>query len=93
MSGRFEWDRDGLDRLYLIGQQTTGGITSEVAGDMRRLVPIDTGLLQSTIEDITVDGRGVISVGTDYWEPVEYGTSHMDAQPFIRPAVYRKREL
>ncbi len=91
MADRFDWDKDGLGRLYLLGVMATAEITREIADDMRRTVPIDTGLRPSTIEDVMVDDTGVISVGTEYWEFVEYGTSRMDAQPFIRPALYRKR--
>lgn len=91
MPDTFDWDADGLAHLYLIGREATDEITREIAADMRRLVPVDTGELRESIEDIEVDGHGVISVGTDHWEFVEYGTSRMDAQPFIRPALYRNR--
>lgn len=88
---RVEWDYDGLARLYLLIDEAGRPITEDVYEMMRRLVPIDTGLLRSTIEWIYVDGTGVIFVGTDYWRYVEYGTSKMAAQPFIRPALYRRR--
>lgn len=88
---RIDWDYDGLARLYLLIDEAGRPITDAVADDMRRLVPVDTGQLRSTIEDTYIDGTGVITVGTDYWQHVEYGTSKMDAQPFIRPAVYRRR--
>lgn len=87
----FHWDRDGLARLYAIGDAHTGEVVDDIGRTMKRLVPVDTGALRDSIEWITVDGRGVISVGTEYWEYVEFGTSKMAAQPFIRPALYRSR--
>lgn len=82
-------DRDGLDRLYAIVSDFTEEQTERVADIMRRLVPVDTGELQTSIQSITVGTQGVISVGTDYWTYQEFGTSRMAAQPFIRPALYR----
>lgn len=72
-----------------------------------RLVPRDTGTLANSIgSTVTVDGtrvRGVISAGTDYAAPVEFGThsagesgapgkvSHgpggMPARPYMRPGL------
>ncbi len=87
------WDYDGLARLYLLIDERGERLVGQIADDMRRLVPVDTGALRSSIEDTYVDPTGVITVGTDYWRYVEYGTRYMDAQPYIRPALYRKRSL
>lgn len=59
--------------------------------NMQQLCPVDTGRLRASI-GMTAgqDARGpYIDVGTnvDYALPVEYGTSHMDAQPFARPGL------
>ncbi len=91
MASDFDWDYDGLARLYLLGNDVAEECTREIAADMRRTVPVDTGELLASIEDVEIDGRGVITVGTDHWKYVEYGTSRMHAQPFIRPALYRNR--
>jgi HK97 gp10 family phage protein len=52
-----------------------------------RLAPRRTGRLASSIV-ITETSSGV-AVGTDvpYAGPVEFGTVHQSAQPFIRPAL------
>ena len=71
-------------------------ITDAVADDMRRLVPVLTGDLRSTIrvEHRAGSGRvyfGDAGRGIDYHLYVEFGTSRMAAQPFARPALYRAR--
>lgn len=69
-------------------------ILPEVAKDMRRMVPVDTGNLRDGIE-VLGDGRIGITAnneqGQSYVEFVEFGTENAAAQPFIRPALYRKR--
>lgn len=65
-----------------------------IVDDMLRLVPRDTGELADSIKAYSTTGhRFRIKVGTDHWAPVEYGTRHQAAQPYIRPSVYKKRSL
>lgn len=67
-------------------------IADQVAEDARRLAPVETGELRSSIV-VTGNGGDTISIEahTDYAAFVELGTSNMDAQPFLRPALYRTR--
>lgn len=60
----------------------------------RRIVPVDTGELQGGIETkqrAHLDGTDVVGTyGVDDVEhalPVEFGTSTMAAQPYLRPSV------
>jgi len=58
----------------------------------RELCPVDTGRLRSSIQTsgLQRDGRGAyIKVGTNvfYAGFVEFGTSRMPAQPYLRPAL------
>ena len=52
------------------------------------LVPVDTGTLRNSImvDEVTPD-RAVIAPHADYAEHVEFGTSRMAAQPYMRPAL------
>lgn len=52
------------------------------------LCPVDTGALRNSImvDEATPD-RAVIAPHTDYAEHVEFGTSRMAAQPYLRPAL------
>ena len=60
-----------------------------------RLVPVDTGALQSTIR-VEVNGDVVTLVaggdGVDYETYVEFGTIKMAAQPYMRPAIDSKQK-
>lgn len=90
-------DEGGLGQLSReVDEELVHPITDEVAEDMRRMVPVDTGALRSTIEEEHGEGYGAVwfgepEEGIDYHLYVEYGTSRMDAQPYARPALYRER--
>lgn len=50
--------------------------------------PVDTGTLRNSIMvDETTPDRAVIAPHTDYAQHVEFGTSRMAAQPYMRPAL------
>jgi len=52
------------------------------------LVPVDTGTLKGSIMvDEVTPVQAVIAPHTDYAEHVEFGTSRMEAQPYMRPAL------
>ena len=68
----------------------------EVINEARRIVPVRTGRLRASLRVGKVEKQ----LGTDpayfavnlssdapYWGYVEYGTRHMAARPYIRPAV------
>lgn len=69
--------------------------TFAVAQRARSLVPVDTGTLKSAIETSrTVSGlTGTVGVAQPgfYWRFVEFGTQHMAARPFFRPAAEMER--
>ena len=61
---------------------------AELAERAKDIVPVDNGLLKSSI----VDGKiktGVYEVSTnvEYAPWVEFGTSKMRAQPYLQPAI------
>ena len=59
----------------------------------KRLAPVDTGRLRSSIgHTLRRDAGGLLAtVGTsvEYASYVEFGTRYMRAQPFLRPALSR----
>lgn len=63
--------------------------------EMRRLCPVDTGYLKSTIE-ILLDRKAFEAlVGTwktDYAHYPEFGTIHQAAQPYVRPAFEKYKD-
>jgi HK97 gp10 family phage protein len=65
-------------------------ITRDAERRARELVPVDTGRLRRSISS-DVEGKelvvGTVSADTEYAAYVEYGTSRMHAQPYLRPAM------
>lgn len=50
--------------------------------------PVDTGFLRNSIQvDSVTPMEAIIAPHTDYAEHVEFGTSRMAAQPYMRPAL------
>ena len=58
-----------------------------VQGGATLNAPVDTGNLRSSIDYEVGSDDAVIFTPVEYAEPVEYGTSEMAAQPFLRPAL------
>ncbi len=66
--------------------------TFAVADRMRQLAPHREGTLLGAIEARVAIGTGLtgrVDIGADgwYWRFHEYGTKHMAARPFVRPAT------
>lgn len=76
-----------------------------IADDARMGCPVETGKLQGSIHQVMradgmavqihADAKAEDANGDDldytYAGYVEEGTRHMDAQPFLRPALWRRR--
>jgi HK97 gp10 family phage protein len=89
-------DRNGLGQVRVAAVQGTRWVADEIADDMRRYAPVETGELVATIRVETYGSLhriwiGDVAGGVDYHLYQEFGTSVMAAQPYIRPAVYQKR--
>jgi HK97 gp10 family phage protein len=72
-------------------------IILQIERDAKSIVPVDTGNLRASIESRVIrnndgDITGVVGTNTDYAAFVEFGTSKMGAQPYLRPAVEQNRE-
>ena len=63
------------------------GLTAERFA--KKLAPYDTGNLRNSITHEVDDGEPAVYIGTnvEYAPYVCLGTIHMDAQPFLKPAV------
>ena len=66
------------------------GIREAILPEAQLLVPVDTGELKNTL-DVRRENNDVLLVaGTNHALPVEFGTIHMAAQPYMRPAIDNK---
>lgn len=63
--------------------------TLEVEERAKQVVPVDTGTLRRSIHSVFEAGglRGIVGPSVDYGAPVEFGTRHMAARPYMRPAA------
>lgn len=68
-------------------------VASEVLADARRFVPVDTGELRDSLDMEVIGTSARVGTNNDYAVYVEKGTSKMKAQPYLRPAAYKKRSL
>lgn len=69
-------------------------IADAVERDARRFAPVDSGELRASIRRDAVVGETVsIRATAEHAMYVENGTSDMTAQPYMKPALYRKRAL
>lgn len=71
-------------------EQANAELAERMAETAREIVPVETGELRDSIEATRIDEKTVsVTAGTDHAEPVEFGTVHMAAQPFMLPAFDR----
>jgi HK97 gp10 family phage protein len=60
----------------------------DIEREAKTRAPVDTGNLRNSIQASRVAmGHWKVVVGADYGYFVEWGTVHMAAQPFLRPAI------
>jgi HK97 gp10 family phage protein len=65
-----------------------------IALDARRLAPKDTGNLADSISvDVHGADKVTITDTAEYARYVELGTRYMEPEPYLRPALYRKRSV
>lgn len=88
-------DHASLDALFSSADGPVGRELArraiKVEAAAKRICPVDTGRLRASITHrLEHDAEGLLAIiGTDveYAAYVEFGTSHMRAQPYLRPAL------
>ncbi len=61
-----------------------------------RLSPVDTGRLRNSITLnplLPMAKKYILGTNLEYSRPVEYGTWKMDAQPYMRPALFQVKNV
>lgn len=95
MSTRVVLDQSALRQLL---QGEDGPVAADLArraiqveGAAKRLCPVDTGNLRSSITwEMARDADGLVAMvgsNVEYAAAVEFGSRHAPAQPFLRPAL------
>ena len=93
-----DWREQLADRVDVFFDTKLG---PDIVADAKRFVPKDTRNLEAHIEHVVVDNELHVIASTAYAAAVELGhrvvshghdTGHfVDSQPFLRPALLRKR--
>lgn len=86
---RFQMDPSAMAHFQRISERVRANVVEDIADDAERLVPVDTGELRNSIH---TEGNQIVA-DAEHAIYVELGTRHMDAQPYLAPALYRKRNL
>lgn len=67
-----------------------------VEGSAKNIVPVDTGHLRdsinSTSEPISDGAKATIGTNVEYAAYVELGTSRMQAEPYLHPALQKNKD-
>jgi len=89
MASSFEVNPGTLAWIEHVGDRVVDNILEEIAEDARRYAPVDTGELLASIH-VDKSERRVVAEA-DHAAPVEMGSHYGPAQPYLRPALYKKR--
>lgn len=85
---RFTVDSDWMERLREPLTRKLQELGASIENEARSLVPVDTGRLRNSLyHEVKGLTLRVGSRDVDYSMHVEYGTSRMRAQPYLRPAL------
>lgn len=94
MSVRFTWNRSGQAAVRARIDEIVQNGAQEMAEDAQEYAPVDTGFLQDNVEAIKLDEmKARVQANANYAVFVELGTIQHQAQPFMRPAAYKKRSV
>lgn len=91
MPDGFRMDPDAWAKIQRLSERARDRVLDDIAEDARRFAPVDTGELR---ESIHVDKHAhEVVASADHAVYVEQGTENMAAQPFLAPALYKRRNL
>lgn len=88
-----DYDESGIAAIEVECDQLNRRVTEEVGADVRRLCPVDSGDLLSTIDvKHPKPLTGHVTVGTQYWDMLEYGGVLGDHTEGPYPPTVRKTD-
>lgn len=87
----FTWNPAAMAEIEAAAERVKNGILHEIAQDAVSEAPRDTGEMAATIA--VDEANDSVSVGSDHWQYVEYGTENQQADPFMRRALYTRRTI
>jgi HK97 gp10 family phage protein len=98
MSAEITWQLEGIEELKTAMEKFDSNIQTEIHKQLamwasnieataKQLVPVRTGYLQSTIHARISDWVADVGAEASYAAFVEFGTRHVQAHPYLRPAI------
>ena len=80
--------REMIGEMNVAAEDAVDAAADAIVQKAQELVPVRTGFLKSTIQKV-VAGAAIrlVTALAPYSQFVEFGTSRMAAQPFLRPAL------
>lgn len=99
MAARYREDPNAAAHIEALCGKTAEQVAKAIVPDAVRYAPVDTGHLKSQIDahEVTKTHWRVVA-DTEYAAAVENGHvtsagTHVPAQPYLRPAAYKNRNL
>ena len=84
------------NRILAAAQRGITKAAIKITGDAKTLSPVDTGLLRKSLfYRVTRESRqvlGVVGTNVEYAAFQEFGTSRMEPQPYMKPALDQNKE-
>ena len=93
MGTRIVMNPRGMAQINRAIERMQGRLVKDIENDARDNAPVDTGELAASIFSEAHGTTGRVGATADHAEYVELGTRHMQAQPYLRPALYKKRQV
>jgi hypothetical protein len=93
---RITVDPDAKIHIEEVNDRLRRWLAGEITSDAVRIAPVDTGVMAENIAPAFDSHLVVAPYGGEEHNPdvpfyQEYGTENMPAQPFLRPAAYKRR--
>lgn len=79
--------KSGAAKVEALAPRVVSKVAHDIERDGKIFAPVLTGTLESSISSDVNGLSAEIGPHTDYEQFVEYGTSKMDAQPYMGPAA------
>jgi len=92
MSVRVTVDRNWQKHIQANLHELLDKLGEDITEDAKRLAPVESGKLRDSISYEVEDRTVHVYSDVDYSPFVEAGTSVMNPQPYLKPALYKNRE-
>ena len=90
---KYEYIPNKPGKMQTLIDRTIAYAADRMEIEAKAKVPVRTGKLQNSIHQWVIPGGRAMGPNTQYDIYVEFGTSRMKAQPYIRPSIDNTKKL